>query len=222
MFSRIKNFIYDRFVLPCAEIFKKIYEFFYFKKLRKRLINKDFSIFSPNCYAGLIYHRLGVPFASPTINMYFPVKKQYLKFVSDIKNYINKDLVFIKDETYDCPVAMLGDVKIVFNHYKSNDEAADCWNRRKNRINYDNVFIIFDDISDAEYSDLLEFQKIKCRGKVIFTAKHYPDIPCSIQIKKYESTKMLKPYLLDRSIWTGKNVADRYFDFVNWLNSDMI
>lgn len=220
MMKRIKNFIYDRVVLCLAELFRKKYEIIYFKKLRKNLKNSNFSIFSPNCYAGIMYHRLGLPFTSPTINMFFPIKKQYLKFISNIRYYIKNDLVFIEDESYDCPVAMLDDVKIVFNHYRSNEEAAECWNRRKERINYDNIFLIFDDINDVEYSDILEFQKIDCKGKVVFTANEYPEIPSAVQIKKYKESKTLKPYLLDKSVWTGKNIADKYFNFVEWLNGN--
>lgn len=220
MIKRIKNFLYDRIIYRFVQTFRKLYEYFYFRKLRKKLKNSDFSIFSPNCYAGLMYHRLGLPFTSPTINMCFPEKKQYLKFVSNIRYYVNKNLVFVNDEIHNCPVAFLDDVKIVFNHYKSNEEAADCWNRRKERINYDNIYLIFDDVNDAEYSDLLEFQKLECKGKVIFTANHYPEISCAVQIKKYAKFKSMKAYLLDKNIWTGKNAADKYFDFVSWLNNE--
>lgn len=91
----------------------------YYSRLRKKIKNKDFSLFSPNCYAGLIYHRLGLQFKSPTINMLFPSKKEYLKFVSDLKRYLSLDLVESEDERFPYPVGMLGDVELVFNHYKS-------------------------------------------------------------------------------------------------------
>ena len=114
---------------------------------------------------------------------------------------------------------MLDDVKIVFNHYGSREEAASAWNRRKVRVNYSNIFLIFDDISDAEYQDLLDFNKIDCAGKVILTAKEYKDLPNCIQLSRYKKDCIMKPYLLDKNIWTGKNAADRDFDFVSWLNS---
>lgn len=214
--------IYDKVFFMIANKHRTIYEKFYFKKLRKNLINKDFSLFSPNCYAGIIYHRLGLQFRSPTINLFFPVKKQYLKFVSNISYYLEKDLTFIKDSEYSCPVAMLDDVKIVFNHYHSEAEAISSWNKRKKRVNYDNIFIIFDDISDVSYNDLIEFNKISCKGKVIFTAKDYNNLNNSVQISKYKKSGLMKAYLLDKNAFTGKNVADRDFDFIKWLNTGKV
>lgn len=215
----IRNFIFDRFIYPISSKFKRIYEAIYFRKLRANLKNQSFSLFSPNCYAGIIYHRLGLEYTSPTINLLFPVKKQYLRFVSNLEYYLEKDLVFINDPMYLCPVAILEDVKIIFNHYDSIEQAEDAWNRRKKRVNYSNIFIIFDDIADAEYQDLLDFNSIQCAGKIILTAKKYENIPNTIQISKYKRNESMKPYLMDINLWTGKNAADKDFDFVNWLNS---
>lgn len=215
MLNKLKHYIQDKF----APKIQKLYNYFYFKQLRKELTNNDFSLFAPNCYAGIIYHRLGLQFKSPTINLFFPYKKQYLKFVSNIQHYLSKELVFVKDNIWNCPTAMLDDVEIVFNHSKTEEEAAKHWNKRKERVNYDNIFIIFDDIADAEYSDLVEFLKIPCKGKIILTAKDYPEFKQSVQIKKYKKEQKLKSYLFDINIWTGKNPVDRDFNFVKWLNN---
>ncbi len=215
MFRKLRLYIQDKF----APKVRKLYEYFYFKKLRKRLRNKDFSLFSPNCFAGIIYHRLGLEFKSPTINMLFPIKKQYLKFVSNLKYYLDLKLNFIEDNNYNCPVAMLGDVKIVFNHDTDKNKIMSNWERRKKRVNLHNLFLTFDDLADSEYNDLVEFSKIKCKGKVIFTAKEYPELKNTVLISKYKKDGILKAYLLDKSIWTGKNAADKDFDFVEWLNS---
>lgn len=216
----IRDFLQDRFIYPVAVRFRKYYEAFYFRRLRSRLKNRDFSLFSPNCYAGIIYHRLGLEFTSPTINLCFPIKKQYLKFVSNLKYYLKKELVFVDDPAYSCPVAMLEDVKLVFNHYESNEQAASAWNRRKEKVNYSNIFIIFDDIADAEYQDLLEFCQIDCAGKVILSSQKYDNLPNTVQLSRYKGKERMGAYLLDRSIWTGKTAADKDFDFVRWLNSN--
>ncbi|MEE1282616.1 MAG: DUF1919 domain-containing protein [Acutalibacteraceae bacterium] len=220
--KKICNYLYKKIILSFAGFFNKIYQKFYFKKLRRKLKNHDFSLFSPNCYAGIIYHRLGMSFSSPTINMFFPIKKQYLKFVSNIEYYVNQELRFIDDPQYPTPVAYLDDVKLVFNHYKTAEEAETSWNRRKKRINYNNIFIIFDDIADADYNDLIEFNKIKCNGKVILSAHNYENLHNLVQISKYKKTGIMQPYLMDKNIWTGKNPADKDFDFVKWLNSGQL
>ena len=201
-----------------VKVLTKQYERYYFRTLRKRLQNTDFSLFSPNCYAGLIYHRLGLQFKSPTINLLFPSKKQYLKFLSDLKYYLSIVPVEVKDKKYNCPVGMIDDVKLVFNHYKSFDEAVKKWEERKRRVNYDNLYFIFDDIADAEYNDLLEFNKLNCRGKVILTAKEYDGIENSVVITKYKKEGKMKAYLLEKSVITGKTPADKVFDYVSWLN----
>ena len=218
---RLKNYLLEKSYL-ISNVFLRNYQKVYYRRLRKRLKNKDFSLFSPNCYAGLIYHRLGLQFMSPTINMLFPSKKEYLRFVSDLKRYLSLDLVESEDERFPFPVGVLEDIELVFNHYKSFDEAKTAWDKRKQRINYDNIFIIFDDYVDAEYDDLVKFNQIPCRGKVILTANEYPDLENTIQIKKYSKDHIMKAYLLEKSHWTGKCPADKDFDYVRWLNGEDI
>lgn len=214
---KICSFINDKFSVLTQGI-QKIYSKFYYRYLRRKLYNRDFSLFSSNCYAGLIYHRLGLQFKSPTINLLFPSKKQYLKFLSNLKYYLSITPVEVKDENYNCPVGMIDDVKLVFNHYKSFNEAVEKWEDRKHRVNYDNLYYIFDDIADAEYNDLLEFNKLHCKGKVILTAKEYDDMENTVVIKKYKKAGKMEAYLLDKSVITGKTPADKVFDFVSWLN----
>ena len=71
---------------------------FYIKKtskIRKRkLNNNDFTIISNNCWAGTIYQSYGLEYNTPTLGLFF-MAKDYIKFVSNLKYYINKELVFI-------------------------------------------------------------------------------------------------------------------------------
>ena len=39
---------------------------------QRKLLNNSFSLLTPNCMGGLIYHRLGVRFNSPTIDISMP------------------------------------------------------------------------------------------------------------------------------------------------------
>lgn len=200
-------------------VFNKVYQLYYFSKCRKRLRNTNFTIISPNCYAGLMYHRLGLQFLSPTINLYFPFRKQYLKFVSNIKYYLEQDLVFEFDNNLNCPIGYIEDIQIVFNHYKSIEHAKNSWDSRKTRVNYDNLYIIFDDIDDIEYNDLVEFNKVNCKGKVIFTSKEYKNLENTVVLSTYKGKDRMEHYLMQKSKYTGKNPADKDFDFVAWLNS---
>ena len=90
MFKRMGCIIYNYLALFSSKIFTAIW----FKVLRFKLHNKDFSLITPNCIGGIIYHRLGVEFKSPTINLLFPDKKQYLKFALKLPQYLSEDLKF--------------------------------------------------------------------------------------------------------------------------------
>ena len=149
----------------------------------------------------------------------FPIKKQYLKFLTNLKYYLSLDLEFIEDSNFTAPVAMLDDVKVVFVHYDTQEEAGSAWNKRKARVNYDKLYFMFDDIADIEYDDIVAFTKLKCVGKVVFTAKKYDEIECAVQIKKYEKYGKLRPYLTELNGWTGNYTVDKYFDYVTWLNT---
>lgn len=97
--------------------------------MEKKLNNKKFSIVCSTCVGGVIYHDLGMQFLSPTINM-FMSNSDFNKFACNLKQYLSMELTFIEtDEIF--PVAMLGDIRLNFNHHTTPEEAAYDWNRRK-------------------------------------------------------------------------------------------
>ena len=108
---------------------------------REKLKNSNFSVISSNCNGAFILHDLGQRFNSPTVNL-FLYPKDFIKFVKNLKYYLSLDLKFIKEEGIEYPIGLLDDIKIYFMHYKSNEEAENKWNSRKERINYDNIFIM--------------------------------------------------------------------------------
>lgn len=134
--------------------------------------------------------------------------------------YLSKEIIITFDDNLNCPTGNLDGITIVFNHYKSITEALDAWNKRKQRVNYDNLFYIFDDIDDIEYNDLLIFNTIPSKGKVIFTAKEYECIENTVIISEYVSSGKLEHYLMHKNKYTGKYPSDENFDFVRWLNNE--
>lgn len=62
------------------------------------------------------------------------------------------------------------DVEIVFLHYHSFDEAKEKWNRRKVRVNYDNLLVKFNDQNGFKEEDYYEFTKLPFKHKIFFTA----------------------------------------------------
>lgn len=138
------------------------------EKLRKLRENTP-TIFAPNCWGGLTYHHLGLEFCSPLINMHIP-HDEYLRFLRDPKYYMSQELVlrqmYIDDSLEKpFPVAMMGDVSLWMNHYTDFEEARDIWERRKERIKWDNLFVMFFD----ETPELVEqFLELKYDKKVCF------------------------------------------------------
>lgn len=183
---------------------------------KEKLMIKNPTIISNNCYAGIIYEYLGIPFYSPTIGLYF-FAKDYIKFIKNLKHYINSKLIFIKpneSKYYDelvkkshenSIVGKIDDVEIIFLHYKTAKEALDKWNRRCKRINWDCVLYKFCDQNLCTEEDIKEFDKLPLKNKFCFTSKEY---------KNYKSC-----------IWIKKNVrkndyyvSQKYFNIINFIN----
>lgn len=113
---------------------------------------------------------------SPTVGLFF-YAPCYIKFVSNLKYYLNKELYFTKDSKYnvvcDYPIGIIDDIEIHFLHYKSEQEAYEKWNRRKLRVDYDNLFIKFcdNDLCTIEHVEM--FSKLPYKKKVMFISKKY-------------------------------------------------
>ena len=70
-----------------------------FRKIRnKKLVNKEFTIISNNCWGGMIYDSYGLRKNSPTVGM-FIMADDYIKFISDLRGNTSKELTFIDPET---------------------------------------------------------------------------------------------------------------------------
>ena len=123
----------DLFILKLKKIRKNIKIFINkigSKRRNRKLKVKDFTIISNNCFAGLTYEYLNLPFSSPTIGLYF-FAPEFIKFISNLKYYTSLPVIELKasdSKYYDELVRLkqenkilgkVGDVEIVFLHYDS-------------------------------------------------------------------------------------------------------
>jgi len=190
---------------------------------RKKLRNKDISIISSNCNGGVISSDLGLEFNSPFVNLFIKAD-DYVKILGDLKGYIESELRFVKEKDpiygdVKYPTAYLRDAKIYFMHYKSEKEAVDAWNRRKKRINWENLYILFTDRSGCTQEDLEAFDRLPYEHKVVFTHVPHPEIKSSFYIKGYEDEDkvgILADY--QNAKYPFKRQLDQ-FDFVRWFNN---
>lgn len=150
------------------------------------LRSSKLSILSIDCFAGILYHSLGLPFRTPTINM-FQGEKDFLKFLASPREYMNKELEFRGLESepapslnVNYPLFALGDILLHMNHWgKLGPEIArQKWEERKQRINWDNLLIF---MKTQDRSMLERFASLPYEKKVCLTSVK-SDLPCAYYV----------------------------------------
>lgn len=111
----------------------------------------DCSIISSNCIGGMIYHDLGLKFKSPTINLYFSCH-DFALFVNNLYYYLQLTPKEFEYEKF--PILLLDDIKLFCQHYKSYRDAIETWERRKERVNYSDIYVIATDRDCNNVQDL--------------------------------------------------------------------
>ena len=170
----------------------------YNARRRVRLKNRDFTIIASNCVGTMIYHDMGLPFLTPTINLTISMR----------------DLVGGK-----CPAGRLGSIRINFVHYDTFEEGAACWERRKKRINWDNIILMGVERDDCDYAVLKSFDQLPYPNKVVLTHIAYPELSSACYIKGFEERAELGVVTNYRPHPLG--IRRRYmdaFDYVAFLN----
>lgn len=185
--------------------------------------NKSFTIISNNCWGGTVYQDLNLPYLTPTIGLFF-YAPDYIKFVENLDHYINQELKFSNDSKFDeanearksnfYPIGVLDDIEIQFLHYESEKEAYEKWNKRKKRINYNNLFLKFDDRDLSTFEYMMRFDKIKnVKNKVIFSARKNHDIKSLVYLSDFKGENFIG------DISTYKNSYRKNFNVLKWLNT---
>ena len=187
------------------------------KTFQKRLTNQGMSVISANCVGAFILHDLNQPFNSPFVNLYLD-PSDFVRYLQNITFYQAQPLQFIQTEK-SYPVGLLGDLKVHFMHYHSEQEAREKWEARSQRLDFDNLFIMMTDKDGgkgAKYEDLQAFDNLPHPNKVVFTHKPYPELKSAFYIKGFENENEVGD-LFTFSGWNGEKYYDQ-FDYVSWFN----
>lgn len=213
--SKLKQIVSKGHDYLAQKLHKKMREYFVCPKQKRLLTNHSFSIISSNCNGGVITSELGEQFRSPTINMWVSAV-DYLKFIKNLNHYINININEVKNNFEPYPVGKLDDITLYFMHYHTFEEAANKWNERKKRINYDNLFFMMAERNGCTPDMVREFDNLPYKNKVIFTYNEYPDCPSAICVKEC-SLNGEAAIMTDFVGLTGRKY-DKYFDYIKWLN----
>lgn len=187
----------------------------YKRRKCRRIKNTDFTIIASNCCGTFIYHDMGLPFLSPTINLSMGMD-DFVKLAGNLKWYM--DQKFIEAERKEnCPVGLLGDVKIDFVHYETFEEGVQKWEERKKRINWNNLFIMGVEKDGCTYETIKRFNELPYKNKVIFTHVKYPEFSSAYYIKGFKEKSELGVITFYKKQMLKRRYLDD-FDYVAFLN----
>lgn len=197
----------------------------YFSLLRKRNNNTDPTIICNNCVGGVIYHNLGLKFLSPTVNLFIK-SEDYLTFCENLKYYSSCDIVQVNDQDRGYPVGRIvpldhnhREITVFFQHYKNFDEAKRKWIERYQRINWDNMFFIWE-FYDTLYENrlLYDFDKAELPGKkILLLHREILGVKNSFVLSCYKEDLPTAKVFEYRG-FSGKRYLDE-FDYVSFLNT---
>lgn len=164
-----------------------------YMELRKSRI----SIISNNCWGGLVYRTLGLEVLSPFKNLFLE-DADYIKLLKNLRHYMESEPQFCEystdihsQEWY--PVLLLDDIRIHCNHDKDSEAAIAKWNRRKEKINWNNLFI-------EMYTDNLESEE------AFYKLEGFDKKVCFVPYEtRYETSFHLKLMLGQRKFYEAVN-----------------
>lgn len=148
----------------------------YLRTYKHKLQVKDFTVVSNNCWGGILYQDLGLPYQTPFVNM-FMFADCYLKLVKNFNTYMRIEMVvsnasryFETPTTY--PVGHLNDVEIHFIHYSFSDPVLEMWQRRCERINYEKLLFVMSERDGSTPQHIEDFNS-QSFAKLVFTRFKY-------------------------------------------------
>lgn len=111
------------------------------------------SIISNNCMGGVMYHRHNMPITTPTVKLEI-MPEDYAKFCTNIHHYMDVEVMEYPELSEEDKAKMIrmydkipetyffgkiDDIMIAFAHYDSFECAKRLWDRRRKRIEWDNL-----------------------------------------------------------------------------------
>lgn len=190
------------------------------KNQRASVRDEKFTLLSNDCWGSGPYQHLGLMYRTPFIGtrMFAPC---YLELLKNVRRYVAAPAEFIATSRYDFmnerrqtffgdyPIALLdGAIELHFVHEPDATTAWEKWERRRAKMNFDNLYIKFSQDPECCTDAMLEeFDRLDYPYKVCFTYRDYPEFRSTILMPDY-FVAGAPMYFLSRT----------YFDAVAWLD----
>ena len=187
-----------------------------------RLKNNPPSIIANTCLGGCVYKELGLEHFSPTINM-FCMGEDYLKFICDLNKYLTAEMntytpAVKSGYTRDCfiPQGKLVDTTWYFNHSVDCCESVNEWNRKRSRVNYDNLFFLMVCYTEEE---AIRFDSLELPHKMGF---YYKDLGLKniVYVPEWNDGNTRAHYKYDWMAFIN-HISTGIFEYpgkINWLS----
>lgn len=211
------------------KIIRKIGYTFHVRKMRKKLLNKDFTLISQNCLGGVIYHMLGMQFTSPTINMFIE-DENFIKLVKNLKYYMAIPAEPLTDKYIDpinssiiYPKIKIDDIEICCLHFKDCKDAVDAWEKRRKRINFNNILVIANSWNMHENEKHINNILDTGYRTICFTYGDFHFDNC-LKLKgdywKLDERGIVRPNITDYMPHSYKRYFEDYINIVSWINGE--
>jgi uncharacterized protein (DUF1919 family) len=192
--------------------------------MRKRVTNRDFTIVSNDCWAGMAYEQLGLRYDTPFVGLFLALE-DYMQLLRRLKFYCTSTLEFATQSRHEevnawreairkpYPIGVLGgEVEIQFLHYASRAEAEAKWARRAQRMHWDNLLVKLCWHDDPRMEGWLrEFEQLSYARKLSLVPREIPGLSQAVHLRDY-TTDGTAQY------WR----SHLYFDVAAWLNTGTI
>ena len=149
---------------------------------------------------------------------------EFVDFLENIEYYLSLEPDFVDmGESY--PTAVIGDgehkkITLYFNHESEIEEARAKWDKRRKRVNYENMYIMMYNLDGLTQDDIKRVEQLpkeKFRNKVLFTHTPLSDVDWSCYIEPVLTDNY--PYAYLQKNLFGIRRVERHFDLIKFLNT---
>ena len=182
----------------------------------RQLQRSRLSVFAQNCFGNMILNLLGLPFLSPLGHAGFS-SRDFIRFLGAPRDYMKETPTFREQKIYangkKHNFANLGDIVVSAFHYENFENFIEMWERRKPRINWDNILIEMY-LNNEDREALRQFDALPYEKKVCFVP-FKSDLPSAF----YIPTEVRKAKARE---WNNSNVLElREFVNVSVIKMDL-